>query len=81
MQLKSHYFLSRCFGKKIKPGGLDLSRRGLDRDSRSQHQKKVSLDVMDNLDGFQKLVSTIEMSRRSRYLDFVSTETEKPVET
>ncbi len=41
-----------------KPGGLDLSRRGLDRDSRSRCQKSISLDVMDNLDGFQKLVST-----------------------
>jgi hypothetical protein len=51
-----------------------LSRRGLDRDSRSRHRKKVSLDVMDNLDGFQKLVSTIEISRsRLRNLDFVST--------
>jgi hypothetical protein len=62
-----------------KLGGLDLSRRGLDRDSRSRHRKKVSLDVMDNLDGFQKLVSTIEMSRsRSRYLDFVSTRPKSP---
>ena len=26
--------------------------------SRSRRQKSVSLDVMDNLDGFQKLVST-----------------------
>jgi hypothetical protein len=50
-------------------GGLDLSRRGLDRDSRSRHQKSISLGVMDNLDGFQKLVSTIEKSRsRSRNL-------------
>ena len=28
----------------FKPGGLDLSRRGLDRDSQSQHWKKVGLD-------------------------------------
>ncbi len=34
-----------------------MSRRGLDRDSRSRRQKSISLDVMDNLDGFQKLVS------------------------
>ena len=48
---------------KTKLGGLDLSRR----------QKSISLDVMDNLDGFQKLVSTIEKSRsRSRFLDLVS---------
>jgi hypothetical protein len=39
----------------FKPGGLDLSRR----------PKSISLDVMDNLDGFQKLVSTIEKSRFS----------------
>ncbi len=44
-------------------GGLDLSRRGLDRDSRSWHQKKVSLDGRENLDSFKKLVSTIEKSR------------------
>jgi hypothetical protein len=56
-----------------KLGGLDLSRRGLDRDSRSRRPKSLSLDVMDNLDGFQKLVSTIEKSRsRSRFLYLVS---------
>ena len=36
-------------------GGLDLSR----------HQKKVSLDGRENLDSFNKLVSTIEISRFS----------------
>ncbi len=51
-------------------GGLDLSQRGLDRDSRSRHQKKVSLDGPENLDSFKKLVLTIEIYRsRSRYLD------------
>jgi hypothetical protein len=56
-----------------KLGRLNLSRRGLDQDSRSRRQKSISLDVMDNLDGFQKLVSTIEKSRsRSRFLDLVS---------
>ncbi len=60
-------------------GGLDLSRRGLDRDSRSRRQKSISLDVMDNLDGFQKLVSMIEKSRsRSRFLDLVSTSMSRP---
>ncbi len=55
-------------------GGLDLSRQGLDRDSRSRHQKKVSLDGRENLDSFKKLVSTIEISQsRSRNLDFVLT--------
>ncbi len=54
----------------VKHGGLDLSRRGLDQDSRSRRQNSISLDVMDNLDGFQKLVSTIEKSR-SRFLDLV----------
>jgi hypothetical protein len=56
-----------------------MSRCGLDRDSRSRHQKRVSLDGQDSLDGrdnldsFKKLVSTIEISRsRLRYLDLVS---------
>ena len=40
---------------------------------------KINLDVMDNLDGFQKLVSTIEKSRlRSRFLDLVSTSMFRP---
>ncbi len=47
----------------IKLGGLDLSRRGLDQDSRSRHQKKASLDGRENLDSFKKLVSTIEISQ------------------
>ncbi len=56
-----------------------MSRRGLDRDSRSGRQKSISLDVMDNLNGFQKLVSTIEKSwSRSRNLDFVSTRPKSP---
>jgi len=56
-----------------------LSRRGLDRDSRSRHRKKVSLDGRENLDSFKKLVSTIEISRsRSRNLDFVSTRPKSP---
>ena len=70
-----------CIGFLVltKLGGLDLSRRGLDQDSRSRRQKSISLDVMDNLDGFQKLVSTIEKSRsRSRNLDFVSTRPKSP---
>ncbi len=33
-----------------KPGGLDLSRRGLDRDSRSRRRQRVSLDSRENLD-------------------------------
>ena len=62
-----------------KVGGLDLSRRGLDRDSRSRHQKKVSLDGQKNLDSFKQLVSTIEISRsRLRNLDFVSTRPKSP---
>ncbi len=39
------------------PGCLDLSQRGLDRDSQSQRQKRVSLDCRENLDSFKKLVS------------------------
>ncbi len=50
-----------------------MSRRGLDRDSQSRRQKRVSLDGQENLDSFKKLVSTIEISRsRLRNLDLVS---------
>ncbi len=57
-----------------------MSRRGLDRDSRSRRFSKVDLDMMDNIDAFQKLVSTIEISRsRSRYLDLVSMSLAKTV--
>jgi hypothetical protein len=57
-----------------------LSRRGLDRDSRSRGFSKVDLDMVDNLDAFQKLVSTIEISRsRLRYLDLVSMSLAKTV--
>ncbi len=53
-------------------GGLNLSRRGLDRDSRSRRQIRVSLNGRENIDSFKKLVSTIEISRsRSRNLDLV----------
>ena len=56
-----------------------MSRRGLDRDSRSQRRQRVSLDSRENLDSVKKLVSTIEISRsRSRYLDFVSTTMSRP---
>ncbi len=62
-----------------KPGGLDLSQRGLDQDSRSRHLQKVSLDSWENLDNFKKLVSTIEISQsRSRNLNFVSTPPSSP---
>ena len=48
--------------------------------SRSRRPKNISLDGWENLDGFQKLVSTIEKSRsRSRYLDLVSTGIAKTV--
>jgi hypothetical protein len=49
--------------QEVSLGGLDLSRRGHDRDSQSQHWKKVRIDGRDNLDNFKKLVSTIEKSR------------------
>ncbi len=42
---KSPTHIKQCIDSK--PGGLDLSRRGLDRDSRSRHRKKVSLDDRD----------------------------------
>jgi hypothetical protein len=51
---KNYVFFSIIF----RLGGLDLSRHGLDRDSRSRRFSKVDLDLMDILDGFQKLVST-----------------------
>ncbi len=57
-----------------KPGGLNLSQRGLDWDSQSRHWQRVSLDGQENLDNFKKLVLTIEKSwSRLRNLDFVST--------
>jgi hypothetical protein len=46
-----------------KLGGLDLSRLCLDRDAQSRHWQKVSLDSQENLDTFQKLILTIEISR------------------
>ncbi len=56
-----------------------MSRRGLDRDSRSRRRQRVSLDSRKNLDSVKKLVSTIEISRsRSRLLDFVSTTMSRP---
>ncbi len=36
--------------KKNNLGGLDLSRRGLDRDSRSRRRQRVTLDSRENLD-------------------------------
>ena len=64
-----------------KLGGLDLSRRGLDRDSRSRHRKKVSLDSRENLDSFKKLVSTIEMSLAKTVLFGRDRDFSRPVET
>ena len=66
--METYFFFNKsCYTtfNLINLGGLDLSQRGLDRDSRSQHQKKVSLDIQENLDSFKKLVSTIEISRFS----------------
>jgi hypothetical protein len=57
-----------------------LYRRGLDQDSRSRRQKRVSLDGREYLDSFKKLVSTIKISRsRSRNLDLVSMSLAKTV--
>ncbi len=76
-QVHLMYYSTQPMNSKL--GGLDLSRSGFDRDSRSRRQKSISLDVMDNLDGFQKLVLTIEKSRsRSRFLDLVSTSMSRP---
>ena len=46
--------------KRPKHGGLDLSRRGLDQESRSRHWQRVSLDSPENLNTFKKLVLTVE---------------------
>ncbi len=63
-----------------KHGGLDLSWRGLDRDSWSRRQKRVSLNGRENLDGFKKLVLTIKTSQsRSRNLDLVLMSSAKTV--
>ncbi len=48
----------------INLGGLDLSRRGLNRDSRSRRRQRVSLDSQENLNSVKKCVST-----KSRSLD------------
>jgi hypothetical protein len=50
-------------------GGLDLSRRGLDRDSRSRRRQRVSLDSRENIDSIKKLVSTIEIETSRFRLD------------
>ncbi len=52
--------------KDTSPGGLNLSRRGLDRDSRSRHRKKVSLDGRENLD--QK-ISILKISTEKKKVD------------
>jgi hypothetical protein len=65
--------------RKCSPGGLDLSRRGLNWDSRSLHQKKVSLDGWENLDSYKKLVSIL--SRHVQKVRKVSIESEKSFET
>ncbi len=60
-------------------GGLNLSRRGLNRDSRSWRHQRVSLDSRENLDSVKKCVSTVQKSwSRSRLLDFVSTSMSRP---
>jgi hypothetical protein len=65
---------SECLMAKItSPGGLDLSRSCLDRDSRSQHWQRAGLNSRENLDTFKILVSTIKKSwLRSRFLNLVS---------
>jgi hypothetical protein len=61
-----------CEGIKNKVGGLNLSRRGLDRDSRSRHRKKVSLDGRENLD------KNLDVSKSQlKNLDFKNLDREK----
>jgi hypothetical protein len=65
LTLKSRMVATNLQRTNTTPGGLDLSRLDLDRDSQSRHIKKVSLDGRENLDCFKKLVSTIKISRFS----------------
>jgi hypothetical protein len=51
-----HFYRTLRFPFRL--GGLDLSQHGLDRDSWSRRFSKVDLDMMDILNGFQKLVLT-----------------------
>ncbi len=79
-QFRNTFVKKTVAGKlNFKVGGLDLSRHGLDWDSRSRRRQRVSLDSRENLDSVKKLVSTIEISRsRLRLLDFVSTTMSRP---
>ncbi len=59
--------------KKYKPGGLNLSCRDIDWESRSWHWEKV------HISSYKKLVSTVEISwPRLRNLNFVSTPLSSP---
>jgi hypothetical protein len=51
-------------GNNPKLAGLDLYRRGLDRDSWSQQLQKASLKSRENLNTFKEIVSTVEKSWR-----------------
>jgi hypothetical protein len=54
--------------KKGKPGGLDLSRRGLDRDSRSRHQKKSkSQQFQKPCLNNREISINLDKSRKSRW--------------
>jgi hypothetical protein len=66
-------------GIMLSLGGLNLSWSCLDWESQSRIWQKVSLDSLENLDSFKKLVSTIEKSgSRSRNLNFVTTPPSSP---
>ena len=59
---------------------VPLNLGGLDRDSQSWRQKRVSLDGRENLDSFKKLVLKIEISQsRSTNLNLVSMSLAKTV--
>ncbi len=52
---------SNCYGQlrnNCRLGGLDLSRHGLDRDSRSRHWQRAGLDSRDFLDSLKNDIST-----------------------
>jgi hypothetical protein len=75
----SYYYKDLTLRHYFKPGGLNLSRSCLDRDSQSQHWQRAGLNSRENLNTFKKLVSTIKISRsRLRNLNFVCTPSSSP---
>ena len=51
-------FVEALSFEEYRLGGLDLSRHGLDRDSRSRHWERAGLDSRDFLDSLKNDIST-----------------------